>query len=666
MLTISRFFAALFIIVIVGLYGSFFAYYLDDQQNKSELVIEDYHRLLNETGYLLKTDMESLDSINNYRSHLNRWVAQDNLVQAIVVVQANQIILTTDPSIKQIPAMIETHHNHHGSHNNQNDTHKVHELKIEFYEQNEPVELSILLFPNQFDLQKLFSDTAITYLLFSFIPTLLIGLLILWLLQKTIINPLEKLRQFAYYHEHVPNKMRIRELESIRSSMFQTFERLGEETRALYQSARTDELSGLPNRFQLNERLEWVIDKAKREKTEFAFLFVDIDDFKKVNDTLGHDAGDELLINLSSIMQSELRKYDILARIGGDEFVVIIENYHNHLELTHIIERVLEKIAQDHIVRQQPINVSASIGVSMYPKDGEDAQTLMKNADIAMYEAKKEGKNQLHFFTEELHQKVISQIEIEQQIRKALQNQEFELYYQPKVDTHTKEVIGVESLIRWHHPTKGFISPAEFIPVAEQSGLIIPLGDWIIEQAIKQQIDWATKHKLNLQVSVNVSAIQFSEESFIDKLEKLIHTYDFDTSKLDIEVTESLLMENSDNHLNIFNKLKTLGMSVSLDDFGTGYSSLAYLKAFPIDYLKIDKAFIDDYQSTSGAVFIETIIHMAHNLNIAVIAEGIEEEGQRAYLEKRGCEFYQGYLFSKPLPSKELIPFLLSEPKALQ
>ena len=655
MLTLKRFLTGLFLLVITALYGSFIAYYLDEQETKSEIINADFHRMLNDTSYTMMTQLQSLKDINNYKSILNRKVAQNHLISAMIITKGNQILLTTDPSIKQIPTDTFKHtHRQNMSHKDMLN-HDIQELEFEIYDQNKPITLSLMMYSDPEEIKTYFAETSNQYLLSFVVPTLLVALILYWAFKVFLTKPLEKLNQFAYYHDRVPDPLSIKELESIRSSMFQSFQLLAEESKALYRSARTDALSQLPNRFQLNERLNWLINQTERTQNEFAYLFFDIDNFKKINDTLGHDAGDEIVINVSNIMQTELRGYDIIARVGGDEFVIIIDRYQNHIELNSIIERMLTQISQDQVVRNQIMNITASIGVALYPKDGTDGQALMKSADIAMYEAKKLGKNQHHYFTEELNSKIQAEVQLEAELRQALINNEFELYYQPKVSSETEQIIGLECLIRWNHPSKGLVSPFTFIPIAEQSGLIVPLGDWILEQALKAQMSWCKNYGFNLPVSVNVSALQISHQDFFSKLQNLIHTIGFDPKHLDIEVTESVLMENREKHLNTLKKIRGLGITISLDDFGTGYSSLAYLKTFPINILKIDKSFVDDYQSSSGAIFIETIVNMAHNLKIAVVAEGVETKEQLNYLKHINCECYQGYLCSKPLPEKEFI-----------
>ncbi|MEA3404729.1 MAG: EAL domain-containing protein [Pseudomonadota bacterium] len=664
MLTIQRFFSLLFVFVVVGLYSSFFAYYLDEQQTKADIIADEFHRTLNEMGYLLATELDDVEAIGNFKSLFNRKVVQNHLINAMIVAHHNDVLLTTNPSIQKTPQHEHSHSKHADIDSKKLLKFLVHEHSVQVYEQNRAVTLTVYLYPNHFALEEYFSEISDRYVVFSVLPTLIIALLLYWVLRVRLILPLEKLRQFAYYQHQVPNKLYLKELETIRSSMEQTFKRLEEESRALYKSATTDSLSDLPNRNQLEERLGWLISESERKKSVFAFLFLDLDNFKNINDTLGHDIGDKLILKVSKLMKELLRDYDIIARIGGDEFVIIINQYQNPLEVQHIIGRILAKISEIDSVESNPINVSASIGVACYPKDGISNQELMKHADIAMYEAKKLGKNQVYFFTENLHNKVIEQISVENELQKAIEKQEFELYYQPKVSLETGKIIGAESLIRWHNPLRGFVSPVDFIPIAEQSGLIVPLGDWILEQAIKQQKSWQDDFELDLHISVNVSAVQFKEHAFFSRLQALFNQYQVKLEKLDIEVTESVLMGDTEQSLSTLKKVKGLGVTISLDDFGTGYSSLAYLKAFPINSLKIDKSFIDDYQHRSGSVFIETMVNMAHNLNINVVAEGVEQQEQVSYLKEIGCEVYQGYYCSPPLPADQFLELVKENHKA--
>ncbi|MGE3299035.1 MAG: putative bifunctional diguanylate cyclase/phosphodiesterase, partial [Arcobacter sp.] len=385
-------------------------------------------------------------------------------------------------------------------------------------------------------------------------------------------------------------------------------------------------------------------------------LFLDIDHFKTVNDSLGHNIGDELLQNIASIIKKTLRPNDFVARIGGDEFAIIIQDYKSYLELSQIIKRIQKQLGHQWIIQTHPINIACSIGVAFYPKDGNDIFSLMKNADIAMYQAKKLGRNQYHFFTEELNQIVQNTINLDKDMRQALIDNEYCLFYQPKVDLSSSKIVGVEALIRWISPTKGFIAPNVFIPLAEENGFIKELGNWIVEEALNQHLKWK-EMGIDINISINISAKQLLDKSFVPKFINTLENKNINPSKIDLEITEYMFMEESKETKNNLNKLHDFGVTISLDDFGTGYSSLSYLKKFPIDYLKVDKAFLDDFNSVDGSIFLETIVKMGQMLKMKVIAEGVETQEQIDYLKSISCDQYQGYYFSKPLSSKDFEKF---------
>ena len=640
------------------LYSAFMYVYFDEQQRKTDLVVENIRQDLSETAYIISSEADSIESIKGFKALLNRKVANTPSISAIVLSYNQKILLTTDTSITQIPAEKEVLSTFRDITPKVLIKHLKFKLKTRFYIQDNPNFFTLYVYLNKEYIEDKFHQHQLNFILFfGLIPFLILALL--WLsLKYTIMNPLEKLRQYAYYQSEIPKRFKLKELESVRSSMVQAFSRLDHEKSELYKLSRTDDLSGLANRNQLNERLSWLISENSRTKSEFALLFVDLDNFKTVNDSLGHEIGDDLLCNVAKLIQDVLRQYDIIARIGGDEFIIVISHYRNTLELTHILDRILHKLSELHVVKTHPVRVSGSIGVAFYPKDGVDTISLMKSADIAMYEAKKSGKNQYKFFTQSLQQQVLAEIELDQSLRKALINNEFQLYYQPKIEVQTGKVTGVEALIRWFHPTKGLIPPNDFIPCADKTGFMVQLGQRVLEEAMQQQIAWEKEGIADLKISVNLSASQFLDERFDEKLNTLLQRNPIDPRKLDIEVTESVFMESSQKNLNSLTNIRDHNISISLDDFGTGYSSLAYLKKLPIDTLKIDKSFLDDYHTPSGAIFIETIVKIAHTLQLNVVAEGVEEQAQLDYLKKINCNEYQGYYCSKPLSAKDLVNFL--------
>jgi diguanylate cyclase (GGDEF)-like protein len=658
MLSIQRFIQLLILIIISILYMVFSYVYLEDQQQKTDLIVENIRQDLSETAYVISSEMSSIDSIQGFKALLNRKVANTPLISALAVAYPQKIILTTDLSITKLPPDMEVLSEFRNVSMQALMNSLKFKLKARFYIQDQAEYFTLVVYLNhEYVHNKFYQHRFNALLFFGLIPLLI--LVVLWLvLRRMIISPLEYLRQYAYYQSDVPERFKIKELESVRASMVQTFARLEHEKSELYKLSRTDALSGLANRNQLNERLSWLISENARSKSEFALLFVDLDNFKSINDSLGHEIGDDLLRSVAGLIQDVLRQYDIISRIGGDEFVIVVSHYKTTLELTHILERILNKLSELHVVKTHPVRVSGSIGVAFYPKDGGDTTSLMKNADIAMYEAKKSGKNQYKFFTQALQQQVIAEIELDHSLRKALKNKEFQLYYQPKISVKTGEIVGAEALIRWIHPTKGLIPPNDFIPCADKTGFMVPLGQWILEEAIQQQILWKKIGVYDLKISVNLSASQFLDERFDEKFKALLKHSKIDPRKLDIEITESVFMEDSQKNLNSLTNIRDFNVSISLDDFGTGYSSLAYLKQLPINTLKIDKSFLDDYQTESGAIFIETIVKIAHTLQLNVVAEGVESKAQLDYLKTIHCNEYQGYYCSRPLPAPEFALFL--------
>jgi len=488
--------------------------------------------------------------------------------------------------------------------------------------------------------------------LIGFFLTTCLYIILLWLFFRIyIITPLEKLRQYAYYNENPPSNFTIREIESIRYSLFLTFQRLKQEQEDLYTLSTKDPLTGLYNRLSLMEKLNWLIAKGKRDNKEFAIIFLDLDNFKNINDSKGHDFGDKILLHISQVLLQTTRENDIIARLGGDEFVVVLPEFTNEDTIIEIASRLKEKLSTPIQINNEEYQITASMGISTYPKDGKDVQTLLKNADIAMYKSKELGKNNFQFFTTAINKTVQEKILMQRIIKEALQNNYFQLHYQPKVDIKTNKIVGCEALIRLVHPTHGVIPPFKFINIAEENKSIISLGEWIIQEAVAQIKKWQHGPLKNIKVSINLSATQFQDSKLLQKIEKF--TQDIDRTKLDIELTESVLIENFEERLHVIKEIKKLGISLSLDDFGTGYSSLSYLKEIPFDTLKIDKSFIDNIHTKDDLTFINMIVGIAEDLTLDVVAEGVETLEQLKLLKEINCEMYQGYLYSKPIPPKE-------------
>ena len=418
----------------------------------------------------------------------------------------------------------------------------------------------------------------------------------------------------------------------------------------------SDTLTGISNRLHLETLMEQLLVENYKKQNTFSMLFLDLDHFKHINDTLGHDIGDLLLQEVASNISDSIRLEDIFARIGGDEFVIIFKDMKEE-QLILSVEKLMKIIHNVRIINDYELRVTASIGIVMYPQDGKSIIDLMKSADIAMYQSKKRGRNTYTFFQNKHSESLQNELQMMQDMSSAVDNNEFELYYQPKVLIKGNRVIAAEALLRWEHPTLGQIPPVEFIPLAENTGLILKLGRWVVKEVCKFISAFNTlSNNKKLNISINISIRQFQQENIYELLKENISRYGIDGSQLSLEITESIMMENFDKMVERLNKIKTLGVSISLDDFGTGYSTLSYLSKLSIDELKIDKAFVDEIPTNGDStIVLDTIIAMGKTLNMSVVAEGVEHEYQRKYLEEKGCDIYQGYLFSKPLIEKAYV-----------
>ncbi|HBV89049.1 MAG TPA: GGDEF domain-containing protein [Desulfosporosinus sp.] len=422
----------------------------------------------------------------------------------------------------------------------------------------------------------------------------------------------------------------------------------------LAHQAQHDALTGLPNRLLFNEHLRQAIAQAKRKKGKLAVMFLDLDRFKLINDTMGHNLGDQLLIHVAERIRQTLREGDTVARQGGDEFLVLLPEIRDELEAASVSERICGIFAQPIILEGNEIYISASIGISLYPTDGNDLEALVKQADTAMYYAKEKGRNNCQFFTAGLNIKANQRLSTENSLRKALVRGEFVLHYQPQVDLESGVIVGLEALIRWNSVELGMVSPEDFISIAEETGLIVPIGEWVLRTACAQNKLWQTQGYEPVRMSVNISARQFQEPNFIKLVQQILEETELDSRWLELEITESIAMEKGETTLEMLSAFKQLGVRISIDDFGTGFSSLNYLRRMPIDTLKIDRSFINDISTgENGEEVVTAIIQLAKNLHLKVIAEGVETINQRAFLKDRLCDEMQGYLFSKAVPTEE-------------
>ena len=421
--------------------------------------------------------------------------------------------------------------------------------------------------------------------------------------------------------------------------------------------ATHDGLTGLPNRALLKERIQQKIISSQQDGSSFAILFFDLDRFKLVNDSLSHAAGDALLCTLAERLQKSIRASDTLARQGGDEFVILILNLYDEKIIKDVAINLLDNINKPFNIEGHELFITASIGISLFPKDGKTVDELLQNADAAMYYAKENGANQIQFYNKKMNKEGIKRLELETDLRKAIQNNEFFLIYQPQIDLKTDKLIAVEALIRWQHPQKGIMLPIEFIPLAEDTGLIIPIGEWILRTACKQNKLWQEKGFPPIRIAVNVTTQQLRQIDFSKTIKNILKKIDLDPKYLEIELTENTVINNVEI-INIIAKLKEIGVQVALDDFGTGYSSISYLKNLQLDRLKIDRSFIKNIEiNRDDEAIIHAIIAMAHSLNVEVLAEGVETQSQLNFLKQRECSEIQGFYFSKPLLNTQLEAF---------
>ncbi|MEO1766205.1 bifunctional diguanylate cyclase/phosphodiesterase [Thiobacter aerophilum] len=425
----------------------------------------------------------------------------------------------------------------------------------------------------------------------------------------------------------------------------------------LLRQATHDALTGLPNQMLFRQLLQQAMMQADRDETLLAVMFLDLDGFKTINDTLGHGAGDALLKQVAARIRGAVRAADVVARQGGDEFTLLIAGVRQIPDVTRVADKLLAVVAKPYQIEGREVNVSASIGITLYPLDDADAEHLLRNADTAMYRAKREGRNRYSYYTAEMNAEVKRRLELETGLRRALREGQFEVFYQPQVAVENGCWVGLEALVRWHHPERGLVSPDEFIPVAEDSGLIEPIGEWVLAQVCRQINEWKRRGLPSVRVAVNLSARQFAKPGLLDDVAAILSAEGMGTcaKQIELEVTESILMGDQRRSITLLEGLRAMGLSLSVDDFGTGYSSLSYLKRFPLTALKIDRSFIDGVvDDPSDATIAGAIIDLAHSLHLSVVAEGVETEAQWQWLRAHGCDFAQGYFFGRPMPATEI------------
>ncbi|MGD7035268.1 EAL domain-containing protein [Methylotuvimicrobium buryatense] len=419
--------------------------------------------------------------------------------------------------------------------------------------------------------------------------------------------------------------------------------------------ANYDPLTELPNRRLFIDRLDQAIKTANREKTKAAVLFFDLDHFKNINDSLGHGIGDQMLIEVASRLEGCMREVDCVSRLSGDEFAAVISDLHDIGNVITVAQKIVGSMRLPFKINDYELHMTISIGISVYPNDGKDFETLLKNADTAMYCAKKNGRDNFEFFSSSMSTQALERLSLENSLRKAVENNELKLHYQPQVAIESGKIVGMEALLRWPHKDLGIISPAKFIPLAEENGLIIPIGKWVLNEACRQNKTWQEQGLMSIPVAVNLSALQFRQSNFLEIVQEALTISQLKPCFLELELTESLLMDCSEYSVRLLKTLRQMGVQLSIDDFGTGYSSLTYLRRFPISKLKIDRSFCQNLPDDSNnSAITRAIISLGHELGLSVIAEGVEETRQLNFLEAQQCDLIQGYLYSKPLDAEEM------------
>ena len=426
-------------------------------------------------------------------------------------------------------------------------------------------------------------------------------------------------------------------------------------------SAQHDLVTNLPNRLLLNDRISQAIALAHRQHRPIAVIFLDLDRFKYINDSLGHATGDKLLQSVSKRLLASVRRSDTVSRQGGDEFVILLSEITYPEDAAASAKKILLSLSAPHSIGNQDLHIDGSIGISVYPDDGEDAETLIQNADTAMYHVKETGRNNFQFFKVDMNLKAVERQSLEGSLRRALEREEFLLHYQPKVNLDTGEITGVEALVRWQQPDRGLVPPSQFVPVAEDCGLILPIGRWVLREACRQARSWQDAGLPPLPIAVNVSAVEFRDKGFVQSVRTILAETGLEARYLELELTEGVLMDDAESTASVLQELKMMGVHLAVDDFGTGYSSLSYLRHFPIDVLKIDQSFVHQITADpDDSTIVSAIINMGKSLKHLVVAEGIETQLQRAYLQTQQCAQGQGYLFSRPLAAAQFAQLLQS------
>jgi diguanylate cyclase (GGDEF)-like protein len=646
-MSIKKFFLLLITLVVLALIFLFYDFYLREKEITNRLIKTNLQsEVLNLNAFLRKNFAP--DAVGSIASQLDSHTISDKIIAYIKIVDDKNKTLYTSPQYNQ---------------KRQHDKQRClpitdimqsklsqvacYDFYIKHHQNLQQHLYHVIVGIDREYIRQLQTKEAIYMLRITLAFTVLFFVLVYFLAEKYLIVPLEALRNYAYYSEFAPKEFFIKEFESIRYSLEMTFKRLKTEQKNLYTLSTQDPLTGLYNRNDLKSQVKRILASAKRGNKQFAIIFLDLDNFKNINDSIGHHFGDVILKKVADVLRLAIRENDIPARIGGDEFLVVLPEIDTEAHVVDVLQRIKKHLSAPIHINNERYKVTVSMGVALFPKDGTDFNTLLKHADIAMYKAKELGKNNYQFFTDTLNEMVQKKIQMHSLLSEALEQGYFQLFYQPKVDIGTQKIVACEALLRLVHPQEGIIAPDRFIPLAEESGMIVSIGEWIVQEACQQINRWQQTPLAGIKLSINVSGVQLAEKDFLQMLQH--HTHCIHDAQLDIELTESVFIGDFDTKIQLLHQIKALGVTLSLDDFGTGYSSLSYLRTIPFDTLKIDKSFIDSMQENKA--FINMIIGIAKDLQLEVVAEGVENEEQLAYLKEMQCEQYQGYLCSKPLPA---------------
>lgn len=498
----------------------------------------------------------------------------------------------------------------------------------------------------------------VTICLALIISLVLLVILLIMISRRIRLENTRKKEKEKLEQSYTQLEERYRELLTSQTEFNKKYEELRQSEERNKKLAYCDSLTGIPNRTAFTEQLNHVMATLRQEEN-VGIMYIDLDRFKTINDSLGHSYGDELLIDVADRLSQTVDHNDYLARFGGDEFVILTQNIQDIGEYEEKVKKVQKVFSYPFVLAMKEFFITTSIGITFSPKDGKTTQALMKNVDVAMYAAKEKGKNFYCFYEETMNQNLLEQIQLQSELKKALENKEFELYYQAQIDLHTETVVGFEALIRWHHPERGLLKPEEFLSVAEKTGLIIPIGNWVLRQACIQLKEWQQIGNHNLVMAVNLSTRQFIDEKLIEVLKEIIKETDINPSQLEMEITEETLLNNIDYAIKLTELLKEMGIQISLDNFGTGYSFMNYLKVIPIDHLKIDQSFLNSLEEDKKErEIVSAIIRMAQVLKLTVVAEGVERSSQESFLKKNYCDRAQGFYYSEPITKENAIELI--------